>query len=268
MDSKIVFVFFLILVSLIFFGLIISIIFLKSNFFKSFKKQEQGHIKEKKELEIQFLEAQIFTLEEERKRISIGFHDEISPLLAALKNQIRILKLKDLDTKVRDIQIEQVNSLITQIIENHQNVIRNLASRIELANQLSAAMQEYLKSISSFEVNFEEEISEVLSVDIDILNNVYSLFMELIHNIVKHEKISSLSVHLRIDSNNLDLNLSHDGIGLNNDQYLKSIKLKEGKGLSSIQSRLDYIGAKMELFSMSDGTVIHINSPIKHAKRN
>jgi signal transduction histidine kinase len=232
---------------------------------KSFKKQKQGHIQEKKEMEIQFLEAQIFTLEEERKRISIGFHDEISPLLAALKNQIHILRLTDLNPKSNNIQIEQVNSLITQIIENHQNVIRNLASRIELANQLSAAMQEYLNSISSFEVNFEEEISEVFSVDIDILNNVYSLFMELIHNIVKHEKISSLNVHLRIDHICLDLSLSHDGIGLSNDQYLKSIDLKEGKGLSSIQSRLNYIGAKMELFSMNEGAVIHIKSPINHA---
>ncbi len=267
MNSKIVFVFFLILVSLIFFGLIISIIFLTSKFFKSYKKQSRKYIEEKRAMEIQFLEAQIFTLEEERKRIAIGFHDEISPLLAALKNQIRILKLKDLDTKVKDIQIEQVNSLITQIIENHQNIIRNLGSRIEFPNQLSVTMQEYLKSISSFEVNFEEEISEVF-VDVDILNNVYSLFMELIHNIVKHEKISSLSVHLRIDSINLELNLSHDGIGLNKDKYLNSIKLKEGKGLSSIQSRLNYIGAKMELFSKSEGAVIHIKSPIKHAKRN
>ncbi len=258
-------VFCLVLISLLIFVLIISIIFLKTNFLKSFNKQEQGHIQLKKELEIQLLDAQMVTLEEERKRISIGFHDEISPLLAALKNQIRILRLTELNPKSNTCQIEQVNSLITQIIENHQILIGNLASRIELAKQLSAAMQEYLNSISSFKVNFEEEISEGLSVDIDTLNNVYILFKELIHNIVKHEKISSLNVHLRIDHICLYLSISHDGIGLSNDQYLKWINLKEGKGLSSIQSRLNRIGAKMELFSMNEGAVIHIKSPINHA---
>ena len=260
-----VIVFFVIGISSIFFGLIITMILLNSNFKKSFFKQSQIHVEEKIALEEKFIEAQIITKEEERERIANNFHDDINPLFAALKYQLRLFKSDDKEMRLNYNQNEQISDLIDRIIKNQNTAIGNVESKVQTIGQLSFAMQEYLNCLNSFKIKFDTEISVRTELKAEIFNNLYSIFLELIHNLMKHEKINQLNVHLNMDISSLDLIFKHDGIGLTNDQFQNSIRLKQGRGLSSISSRLNNIVAKMELMSLKDGAIIHITLPLKNA---
>ena len=155
MSLKIFIVFFVIAISLIFMGLIVSILFLNSNFIKSFKVQKNKHIEEKRVLEMQFLEAQIFTMEEERERIANNFHDDINPLLTALKYQLRLFVSEQSEFVFKNNEYMLINDLINKIIENQNVAIRNLAPRVENIDHLSVAINEYLNCINTYKVNFE-----------------------------------------------------------------------------------------------------------------
>jgi two-component system NarL family sensor kinase len=265
MSLKILIVIFVIVISLIFMGLIVSIIFLNSNFMKSFKVQKKKFTEEKRVLEMQFLEAQIFTLEKERERIANNFHDDINPLLTALKYQLRLFILEQKEFVLTNNEYKQMNDLIDKIIENQNAAIRNLAPLVENIVHLSLSINDYLNCVKTYKVNFESEISEKTVLEPDIIKNMYSIFLELMHNLFKHETLTELNVYLKLDNSSFDLTLNHDGKGLTNEQYYNSIKLKEGRGLSSVLSRLNYIGAKMDLRSMKDGAIIHITLPLKNA---
>lgn len=262
MSLKIVIVFFAVATSLVFFGLIIAIVFLNFNFSNLFKRQNHKFLEEKKALELQFLKAQIFTMEEERERIAQSFHDDINPLLAALKLQLIQLFADNNVGIEKNIKYKEVRDLINKIIENQNVAIRNLTPRIENVTQLSCAIHEYLNCIKKVEISFEKEIEKEIQLELDIFNNIYSIFLELMHNLIKHADSTELKVFFRMDIVSLELILTHNGVGLTNSQYLDSIKLKQGRGLSSIQSRLNYIGAKMHLHAAIDFAIIQIKLPL------
>jgi signal transduction histidine kinase len=265
MSLKIIIVFFVISVSLIFIGLIISIIYLSSNFKRSFKEQDEKFNEEKLDMQLQITETQISSKEEERERILASFHDDINPLFAVLKYQLRLFESDDKEKRLNYNQNEQISNLIDRIIENQNTAIGKVESKVQTIGQLTFAIQEYLSCLNSYKINFDTEISVKTELKTEILNNFYSIFLELIHNLMKHEKIYQLNVHLNIDISSLNLIFKHDGIGLTNEQFQNSIRLKEGRGLSSINSRLNIIGAKMNLMTLKDGAIIHINLPLKNA---
>jgi signal transduction histidine kinase len=155
--------------------------------------------------------------------------------------------------------------LIDRIIENQNAAIGSVESKVQTIGQLSFVIQEYLNCLNSFKIKFDTEITVKTELKAEIFNNLYSIFLELIHNLMKHEKVNQLNVHLNMDISSLDLIFKHDGIGLTNEQFQNSIRFKEGRGLSSISSRLNNIGAKMELMSLKDGAIVHITLPLKYA---
>ena len=265
MSLKIFIVFFVIAISLIFMGLIVSILFLNSNFIKSFKVQKNKHIEEKRVLEMQFLEAENFTLEKERERISNNFHDDINPLLTALKYQFRLFISEHSEFVLKNNEYKSMNELIDNIVENQNVAIRNLAPKVDDFDHLVLAINDYLHYVNKYKTNFESEISEKIVLEPDVFKNMYSIFLELMQNLFKHETLNELNIHLKLDNSSLDLTMNHDGKGLTNEQYYNSITMKEGRGLSSVFSRLNYIGAKLELRSMEDGALIHITLPLKNA---
>ncbi len=265
MNSKLIIVFFVIGVCLIFLGLIISIVFLYSNFNKSYKKQDEKFKEEKNNLQLRISETEINSKVEERERIAINFHDDINPLFAALKYQLLLFNSNAKKSGLNYDQNKQISYLIDKIIEQQNAAIGNINTRVQTIGQLSYAIQEYLNCLNHFKIKFDTEIIAINNLKSEIFTNLYSIFLEQIHNIMKHEMIKELNVHLKMDDNSFDLIFKHDGIGLTNEQFQNSIRLKEGRGLSSIQSRLTYIGAKMELMSLNDGAIVHITLPLKNA---
>ena len=265
MSSKLIIVFFVIGVCLIFLGLIISIVFLYSNFNKSYKKQGEKFKEEKNNLQLRISETKINSKEEERERIASNFHDDINPLFAALKHQLLLFNSNAKKHGLNYDQNKQISFLIDKIIEQQNAAIGNVNLRVQTISQLSYAIQEYLNCLTHFKIKFDTEITVKTILNSEIFTNLYSIFLELIHNLMKHEKINQLNVHLNMDISSLDLIFKHDGIGLTNEQFQNSIRLKEGRGLSSISSRLNNIGAKMELMSLKDGAIIHITLPLKNA---
>jgi signal transduction histidine kinase len=265
MGSKITFIFFIITITMIFLGFIISIVFLKSNSNKIFKKQDEKFNLEKLKMQLQINETQISSKEEERERIAVNFHDDINPLFAVLKYQLQLNNLKDQGQNLKYENKKLINGLIDKIIENQNIAIGNRVRSIQTIGQLSLAIQDYMDCATHFKIKFDTEIGVKTELKAEIFNNLYSIFLELIHNLIKHEKINQLNVHLNIDISSLNLIFKHDGIGLTNEQFQNSIRLKEGRGLSSISSRLNKIGAKMELMSLKDGAIIHITLPLKNA---
>lgn len=254
-------VFFILGISVIVIGLILTIVLVFINFHKRNFKREQAFEIEKKNLKMQFLEAQIFTLEDERQRMANSFHDDINPLLAALKNQIKLTNLENKNSPFDENKFFNLNNLIDKIID-HQNVaIKNLAPAIKNLNDLDNALTSYFTVICDYEINYSSDLMGDTEFSIDKLKNAYSIVLELVHNIGKHEKISLLEVHLQVEIKSLNIILKHKGKGLTNEDFLKSVKEKEGRGLSSINSRIIHLNAKIDMKSMENGAIIFVSIP-------
>jgi two-component system NarL family sensor kinase len=261
-------VFFVCGISVIVIGLIFTLIFFSKNSHNRAAIREQAFKIEKKKLEMQFLKAQIFTLEEERQRMANSLHDDVNPLLAALKNQIKLSIIDYVNGEFKQDKFLQFNQLIDKIIEHQNSSIKNLAPKINDLQDLDRALLGYFSIVGDFKIEYTCDLDEIVPVDKFILKNTYSIILELVHNIAKHEKIEFLNVHLDVITNGLNIILKHNGIGLTNQEFNRSIQRKEGRGLSSINSRVKYMTAKLDLMKMDEGALILLSIPLNNGEGN
>ena len=99
------------------------------------------------------------------------------------------------------------------------------------------------------------EESLLPSVQQDLLR----IAQEAISNAVRHAKPTVISVNLRCDSTNLLLEVTDNGFGIANPQAA----LKEGFGLSNMQTRAEHLGAQLDIrTSAGRGTSIVVRLPI------
>jgi len=204
------------------------------------------------------INAEISTLENERKRIVSDLHDELGPLLSAVKLRINQLDTDSEDDKtIVDFANKHLGDIIVKIKEISYNLLPNTLAR----NGLIHAVEEFIDKINTahaLKIRFIYEENIELSKEKEV--NVYRIFQESIHNTVKHAKAKTLTIELKKQDGILLLTIIDDGIGFN---YEEKSKNGTGLGLLNLQSRAEVLNAKFVIESEKDkGTKYFFEIPL------
>jgi signal transduction histidine kinase len=88
---------------------------------------------------------------------------------------------------------------------------------------------------------------------VSLLNNLYRIIQELVHNIIKHAHAVNARLELVEHEKHISVMVEDDGIGI------EDYTLAKGKGLKAIQSKIAYLNGDMEIMKKTDnGTLIVI----------
>jgi len=184
------------------------------------------------------INAEISTLENERKRIVSDLHDELGPLLSAVKLRINQLDIDNNDDKeVVEFANKHLSDIIIKIKEISYNLLPNTLAR----NGLLHAVEEFIDKINAahhLKIRFVYEDNFQLTKEKEI--NLYRIFQEIIHNTIKHANAKTLSMELRKQDNLLLLTIIDDGIGFD---YEERSKNGTGLGLLNLHSRAEVLNA-------------------------
>lgn len=227
-------------------------------------------LQERKQREIQVLaleQEQAATLKRlimvqdiERKRIAGDLHDNIGPLLAALKINFRRI----INTKERS----QLNGLVTKteliiddsIAEIH-NVAHNLMPKGISSNGLINTLNEYFESLQQLYnkiILFQHQIEPTLSPELQ--TNVYRIVCELVLNSARHSNADNITVCINADEKCVALCIHDDGMGF----QPKCRDNKNSLGLQNAESRVLYLKGEFNIKSESGkGTFIDIEIPLQ-----
>lgn len=202
--------------------------------------------------------AEISTLENERKRIAGDLHDELGPILSAVKLHLNHLQLEgEENKKIIEFSNKHINEIINKIREISYNLLPNTLIR----NGLLRAIEEYierLKAAHPLVVQLHCEGSFMLTKDKEI--NVYRMIQEIVHNTIKHAKASLLFIEFKVKQNVLYLTIADNGKGFN---YEEKLKENTGLGLLNLQSRAEVINANFTMQSEPDkGTNYFLEIPL------
>ena len=204
------------------------------------------------------IQAEIDTLEKERRRIASDLHDELGSLLSAVKLQINSLDTNDPE----DQQIIQTSSYhIDTIITKVREISNNLMPNTLLRKGLRRAIEEYVDHVqkaSQLQIKFvcTEELRLQQSQEI----NIYRIIQEIIHNTLKHAKASYLIIQLTIEGNSLLLMTADDGTGFD---FFARAKDNPGLGLRNLQSRVEVMGGELSCMSETGkGTMYSFEIPV------
>ncbi len=192
-----------------------------------------------------FALQEISALEKERARIAADLHDELGPLLSAVKMKINSFELRDPSDQQ---ELEKINGHIDEVIRRMREISFDLLPVTLLKKGLVKALAEYVHFIEkekNVHFRFTHHISD--GPDEDKSVNLYRIVQEVVHNALKYSGATQITIDLKTQEEKLWLSLSDNGTGFD---YKKALTGSTGIGLRSIINRAQIAGGRLSVSSL------------------
>ncbi len=229
-------------------------------------RQKQQLARQEKEIEYQkrmelqnqqkllMMDAMIEGQENERIRVAKDLHDGVGSLLAALK--IRIGTIGTQETK--DDSYQNVYQLAGNAYEEVRRVAHNMMPLVLINQGLISALKQLVSNVkesSHLDIHWQMlGAAPRLQPNEELM--LYRIVQELLNNVVKHAEATEVIVQMSEDEHHHVLMVEDNGRGF--DPGIN----KDGMGLENIRSRIEYLGADVDIDSqIGEGTTIILYIP-------
>ena len=183
------------------------------------------------------IKAEILTLENERRRIASDLHDEVGPLLSAIKIQVNFLGAQ---TEEEKQLIAKSSGHIDDVIKRMREISNDLLPNVLVRKGLAAAIQDFIGKVpkeSQLNIHFEAVGDQRPATNIEV--NLYRIVQEIVHNTLKHANATELNIQLIISEKTVRLATEENGQGFD---YHEMLRKTGGLGLLNLQSRAEVMG--------------------------
>jgi len=206
----------------------------------------------------ELLRSAIQTQENERKRIGNNIHDDIGPMLSALKLQISQIKSENnLNAK----NIKESKKTIDDIISTVRNVSRDLVPSVLFELGLVESLDYILKRLKKLT---DAEVIYVNTADLSNITKpqslaIYRIIQESLNNVLKHADATEIKVNVSEDKDVLQITVADNGKGFNKET------VHNGLGLKNIEARIETFNGEFECNSQEGfGTTITTSMKIQY----
>ncbi len=189
------------------------------------------------------IQAEIITLESERMRIANDLHDDIGPVLSAVKLQINSLNTKSSEDS---FIIKNAGKYIDDILSKIREITYGLMPSALLRKGILTAISEFLDTINQthgIRISYSLCIEEgLLSQEKEV--HLYRIVQEIIHNSIRHSLASEILVTIKKIKGLLIVDIYDNGKGFD---FVSVIKNNGGIGIRSILSRVELLEGNVYL---------------------
>ncbi|HMP94491.1 MAG TPA: sensor histidine kinase, partial [Phnomibacter sp.] len=191
----------------------------------------------------QRIKAEIETLEAERRRIAADLHDELGPMLSAIKMQVAHVEPGNAEETAL---LQKSGQQIDQVVQRFREISYNLMPNTLVRKGLFYALREYLEKMNGLNgLQIGWHYDEDIHLKPDQALNLYRLVQEIVHNTLKHAKATRLDIAIRKTGNGLHLSSYDNGIGF---QFPKKGLIEtDGLGLMNMISRAEVLGGELQV---------------------
>ncbi|MDB5251163.1 MAG: putative signal transduction histidine kinase [Flaviaesturariibacter sp.] len=200
--------------------------------------------------------AEIGVLEGERSRVSQDLHDDIGPLVSAIKLH---LKLAWPGHPGSDAHMERSLGYLDELNARLRGIARNLTPRVLASKGLEAALRQFLddyQELTPMAISFECALRRAVGTDAAL--QVYRVVQELVQNAAKHAGATMMLVRLTEAGKNVHLLCKDNGRG-----FAQPVPAGSGQGLANLRSRVALLGGRMQCVSTpAHGTEYFFTLPL------
>ena len=205
----------------------------------------------------QLLEAAIMVEEKERERIAKNIHDDVGMLLNVTKlNLTKISRNIDKKQIIQEVVFESL-TLVDETINNIRGIAKDLVPPTLLRLGYLNGIAELSRTISAtgeVKVNFTcNEMDFRFKENVEL--QLYRLTVELVNNILKHAKASIINIQVLSSPKLINIAITHNGVGISDDDVLRISQEQRGIGLKSIESRAQLIDAIVHYYKQPDSKI-------------
>ncbi|MCV9926081.1 histidine kinase [Flavobacterium sp. LS1R49] len=230
-------------------------------FYQNTKLKENNRLKDiQSNIQQNIINANIDGQENERKKIALFLHDNISALLSSAGMHLNVFStqnepiteeilktkfiLKEAHDKVRDLSHELLPTLLVRFGMFY--ALEDLCEK----NSNSTIRFEYSCTVPS-KTRYHEKFEM----------RIYFIISELLNNIIKHSEATIANITLVEENSKLIINVNDNGKGYKTNKF----NIIEGFGLNQIRARIKNLKGEIIVESKIDtGTSIRIEVPTMH----
>ncbi|HHH49747.1 MAG TPA: tetratricopeptide repeat protein, partial [Saprospiraceae bacterium] len=221
------------------------------------QQQKLKELKQKNKLAV--LSSMIEGQEAERLRIAKDLHDSLGGLLSTIKIYFTKSIANNNNTSPSELT-QKTSELIDEACIEVRRISHNMMPHALSISGLKGAVEDLSLQLQEQGFQTTLEINQ-LPDNIDNTKQIvlYRLIQEIISNIKKHAQAKNILIQLFGYDKEINLIIEDDGLGFDYDKAIK----KDGLGLKSINSRVDFLDGKIEWDSqLHKGTTLTINIPL------
>jgi PAS domain S-box-containing protein len=203
-------------------------------------------ITERKYLAKKLLETIVQTEEQERTRIARDLHDEIGPLVSALK--IFVTSFAETDEPGKKEKLSELMGVIARdLIDSVKSISNDMSPHVLTNFGLLPALQNTIGLFTKdLKIKLSSNIAEMRFPN-TFESVVYRIFKELINNTVKHAQASNVYIDIDYADSALVCNYRDDGQGFDVDRQMNS--KSKGMGINNIITRIHSLGGEYDIKS-------------------
>ena len=198
--------------------------------------------------------------EAERNRLGEDLHDELGPMLTALRWKTTHLSLPDNANSSADIR--SFHDMIDLSIEKIRQVARNLVSPVLLEEGLLIMLRQAVLQLSKNTALHVRVQSNTDRIELDKTRSlhVFRSILELLNNAMRHGDATELLIDIRQQKDYYIFTVSDNGKGMP-DQIQEN---RSGLGLTNVNARASYIGGHFFIQNQpGGGTKAVLEVPIR-----
>ena len=215
-------------------------------YFRTFYNIRQRH-------EYKLIQAEMETLERERKRIAQELHDGVAGNLSAIKLTVQHVLRKHAEPMADDLD-EQFLFTIKDI----RSIVYELTPPGLERDGLFAAVRKYVETLTAalpIQVDVSSTGNDLQNARLRIV--AFRVLQELLNNAIKHSGATKIQIQLASMSGRFEISFSDNGKGFEPDARAN------GFGLLNVESRVRSIHGTIQRESGPGGTRYEIRFPVK-----
>jgi signal transduction histidine kinase len=221
------------------------------------------------EVQLRALAARLISIrEEERARIAREIHDELGQVLTGLKMDVTWLA-KRLPPNQQPL-LEKTDTMC-HLIDSTVQLVRVISTGLRpeilddmgLVEAINWQAREFQKRMG---IRCRMKLpTDQVALDRELSTTVFRIFQEVLTNVARHARASSVTVELKISGQELSLKVADDGVG-----FVESeMRGRDSLGLLGMRERAQLFGGEVAIRGMPGrGTTVSVSIPMTQAVEN
>lgn len=195
-------------------------------------------------------------LERLRMRIAADLHDDIGSSVAsiALLSQLGQRSAPPV-APASPTELAEINRIAQQTAQNIREIVWFINPDYDTLPEMVARMRDVAATMLSGVAHRFETPDELddLKLSLEFRRDVFLVFKESLHNIVKHAHAKRVDLEVRAARGEFHLRIRDDGIGFDPQNF------EGGNGLKNLRLRLEQLGGRVEVDSAPQrGTTLNV----------
>jgi ligand-binding sensor domain-containing protein/two-component sensor histidine kinase len=205
--------------------------------------------------------SQILKLQEVRNKIARDLHDDIGSTIGSIHLYSQIANAKLKEDRVKEIKsiLEKIGSSSREIIDKTGDAVWAVKASNDTLKNLILRMESYAANLlgeSSIQFNFEiDESIENYKFEMVERKNIFLIFKEAIHNIIKYSNCSMVNITVKKITGKINITIADNGKGFSTNH----INTYNGNGIKNMHDRAIEIKGSFQIKSQPEkGTCISV----------